>query len=641
MVNIKVAGNIIKEVSQNITSSKLALTELIKNSYEAGASFVNIEINQLKAITITDDGCGMNSEGIDSLLHISQSNKEFGTKVHGRYVSGEKGIGFFSVFKFGNKVTVKTYNNETSEIGKLCLKMEEIKNQQNITDLDVPVTFTKCSKFKGTKIIIEDLCNETVDILINNLKDEGESTRLANIINDKNFKITISVNGKTVTNDIYPSPKFNTAKIANIKYLSRNDRGEYSNEYYITYNDTKYNYQISSEYKNILTLSGFKIDIDISIYSLKSVKAKYAPKLYYFNNQKRISPILYINNSIFEDNHIYNVESNAPKKSSFVFRQQIGKILIFLDSDNILTFNSDRTKIIESKNYISLVNFTNYLSSSVQTNLRNIINHEEPKDNKETKNEPYARFKKAEVATQEFYKFDDLFCLRDSNNTNKIKPEDLKIEPKLSVSINKTNRTVCFMKEDTYTCTILFSDKETGIPKEITDKIIARSNVHISSSKKRYIHSFLNESDNLDDIITEFRNQLNRVYLSQNLNIVFVSSLRTFVELVIRETLNLVNKKSNLNLADKKINDETSLKKLLNLLINDENVISYLKSKLTNNNEKNAFTNGFNSFHLDNNLIDYLNTYTHSGTKVLNKNETEYLETRINFLFSCLNIAYR
>lgn len=79
MVKLQAAGNVITELSQKIPSSEFALKELIKNSYEAQATEVNIELNDTNSdcaeLVISDNGCGMTEKNITSLLTISKSEK--------------------------------------------------------------------------------------------------------------------------------------------------------------------------------------------------------------------------------------------------------------------------------------------------------------------------------------------------------------------------------------------------------------------------------------------------------------------------------------------------------------------------------------------------------------------------------------
>jgi len=93
---LRIAGNVIAELSDKIPSNVIALNELIKNAYDAGASEVSIVINtKARKLTISDDGKGMDGSDIDVLLHVSKSDKKFGeiNRDTGRYTQGSKGLG--------------------------------------------------------------------------------------------------------------------------------------------------------------------------------------------------------------------------------------------------------------------------------------------------------------------------------------------------------------------------------------------------------------------------------------------------------------------------------------------------------------------------------------------------------------------
>ena len=108
---------------QLIKNEVIALTEIIKNSYDADASrvrviFKNFDENgknkQHSKIVIVDDGCGMTKETIEKhWLNPATPNKKLAKKKNsrspkGRIVQGEKGIGRFAVFKLGKKVSVRS-----------------------------------------------------------------------------------------------------------------------------------------------------------------------------------------------------------------------------------------------------------------------------------------------------------------------------------------------------------------------------------------------------------------------------------------------------------------------------------------------------------------------------------------------------
>jgi len=87
----------------SIRDHTTALIELVKNSYDADATEVLVEIraasqNGQHYIRIVDDGCGMTEAEVDShWLRIGNSPKR--TRSHsgrGRRQTGEKGIGRIS-----------------------------------------------------------------------------------------------------------------------------------------------------------------------------------------------------------------------------------------------------------------------------------------------------------------------------------------------------------------------------------------------------------------------------------------------------------------------------------------------------------------------------------------------------------------
>lgn len=108
---------------QLIKNDRIALVELIKNSYDADASIVwvdfvdfseGLEDRGESRIVITDDGSGMSEEVIrDHWLNPATPSKlEFkrhvGRSPGGRVMQGEKGIGRFAMFKLGSHVKLVT-----------------------------------------------------------------------------------------------------------------------------------------------------------------------------------------------------------------------------------------------------------------------------------------------------------------------------------------------------------------------------------------------------------------------------------------------------------------------------------------------------------------------------------------------------
>lgn len=128
---------------QLIKNEIIALVELIKNSYDADASWVKVSfvdfnedfsINPTSKIVIEDDGCGMNVDILekhwlnpatpDKLKQ--KSRKE--TTDKGRILQGEKGIGRFAIFKLGRTIKITTRRQCQNEEGKFIDKVEQKEN---------------------------------------------------------------------------------------------------------------------------------------------------------------------------------------------------------------------------------------------------------------------------------------------------------------------------------------------------------------------------------------------------------------------------------------------------------------------------------------------------------------------------------
>lgn len=131
---------------QLITDKKVAVVEIVKNSYDADADnvqvrFFNIEnygknylpVNEQPYIEIEDDGDGMTLDIIKNVwLRPATPNKLSKKKGNenrtrrGRIIQGEKGIGRFAIHKLGEKIELYTKS----------LKNQEVKLEMDFTEFD-------------------------------------------------------------------------------------------------------------------------------------------------------------------------------------------------------------------------------------------------------------------------------------------------------------------------------------------------------------------------------------------------------------------------------------------------------------------------------------------------------------------------
>jgi hypothetical protein len=110
---------------QLITDKKVAVIEVVKNSYDADAENVQVRFFNLKNyglgylpeneqpyIEIEDDGDGMTLEIIEKVWLRPATPSKYEKKVRkqnetkkGRIIQGEKGIGRFAIHKLGKKLS--------------------------------------------------------------------------------------------------------------------------------------------------------------------------------------------------------------------------------------------------------------------------------------------------------------------------------------------------------------------------------------------------------------------------------------------------------------------------------------------------------------------------------------------------------
>lgn len=247
-MKLSVSGKIIKEISEKIPSTTYAIVELIKNAYEAMASFIEINIYDNK-IEIIDDGSGMNLIDIKDLLIVSHSNKEYGVIKNGRIISGEKGLGFFSVFKFGSHVRVET-SNQGSDY-KFMLDMNEIEKLKDIQDSDIDIKESKSIDLNkhSTKIVIDNLDIETIKIFKNLLDNPSNFLKLKYAIIDDTFEIRINKhykNSSKISLDTTNS-EVNDKIIAKSYFDSNSNKTNTSFFYRIAINDEWYDLDIDKK----------------------------------------------------------------------------------------------------------------------------------------------------------------------------------------------------------------------------------------------------------------------------------------------------------------------------------------------------------------------------------------------------------
>jgi hypothetical protein len=163
---------------QLIRSESIALLELIKNSYDANASFARVSMKNVDRvhdgeIVIEDDGIGMDKDvirdvwmqpGSDYKLKIVQKLRDPRKKIldrGARIPIGEKGIGRFGVHKLGYQIELVSKMTGKKEVF-LKINWRDFEKDALLNNIEITLVERDTSEYfrgnrTGTRIIITEL----------------------------------------------------------------------------------------------------------------------------------------------------------------------------------------------------------------------------------------------------------------------------------------------------------------------------------------------------------------------------------------------------------------------------------------------------------------------------------------------------
>lgn len=357
-IPMKVDGNIIQELSIKIPSNIFALNELIKNSYDAFSTNIVIEVDPVtNKVVISDNGTGMGEQDIEKLLHISNSTKRYGSvitrairfgdedKTVSRITQGAKGLGFLAAFKFGDKVTWSTCQKGVER--EFTLNKNELIEKDDLlgTRVDYSESEKKCS---GTTITIES-SKKTIDSILryfSEVDDDnknidlglGRKQRLVGAFRtDEYFNIKLKLPSENYSTeslrDIHQEAQ--ASQLFYIKYVSEDERIDFYHKGELV---RQVHYCLSGEYS-------ISIDL-IAFYFGQSQKKKNISRMYFTENNS-LTPLVFINTNLFNNNELFDPDIHRQKRSSEMMAQLIGQIEIVCNSEEI-EFNSDRTNFVQN-----------------------------------------------------------------------------------------------------------------------------------------------------------------------------------------------------------------------------------------------------------------------------------------------------
>jgi len=143
-VHFRIDTRLLEELGERlVSSSDVALSELIKNSYDADAEECVIELKDKKHLKIKDNGHGMTLEEFQSRwMTIATKGKaiELVSRRYHRFLTGAKGVGRFAARTLGSRLQVETvaYSKKLKAHTKLIVvfdwkKLDKVNDLANMT----------------------------------------------------------------------------------------------------------------------------------------------------------------------------------------------------------------------------------------------------------------------------------------------------------------------------------------------------------------------------------------------------------------------------------------------------------------------------------------------------------------------------
>lgn len=158
------AGVIDRLGTELVARQETAVSELVKNSYDADAKKVTLKFEDSDSIGgtlfIEDDGLGMTKEQlINGFMRISSTDKLRHplSERYNRKRAGQKGIGRFAVQRLGEKLTITTQTVGNDNALVLTIDWSHYKGDIDLANITNKIISVPKRKEEGTTLKIEGL----------------------------------------------------------------------------------------------------------------------------------------------------------------------------------------------------------------------------------------------------------------------------------------------------------------------------------------------------------------------------------------------------------------------------------------------------------------------------------------------------
>ena len=164
-VHFSVDAGIIDRLGKELVARhETALSELVKNAYDADATTVDLIFENTDKIggtlTITDDGHGMNRKQlINGFMRISSSEKIRNptSPIYNRIRAGRKGIGRFATQRLGENLTIDTQAIDTAYSLEVKIDWGRFSQDRDLNAISNSIKEKPRELVIGTTLVIDNL----------------------------------------------------------------------------------------------------------------------------------------------------------------------------------------------------------------------------------------------------------------------------------------------------------------------------------------------------------------------------------------------------------------------------------------------------------------------------------------------------
>jgi hypothetical protein len=164
-VRFSVDAGVIDKLGRELVGRKeTAVSELVKNSYDADAKKVDLIFIESDleggTLEITDDGSGMSrKELIDGFMKISSTDKVHNptSPKYKRERAGRKGIGRFAVQRLGKRLTIISQKESSNVAIKVEIDWNKYHGDQDLLTISNKIEEVSKKQESGTTLLIHEL----------------------------------------------------------------------------------------------------------------------------------------------------------------------------------------------------------------------------------------------------------------------------------------------------------------------------------------------------------------------------------------------------------------------------------------------------------------------------------------------------